>query len=179
MGTEGGGGWGGEGFSFQLPCQTEGPSLKGNKAPTYTTGAQDTRILTHTSSFPCKATGSDRDEERKDRALGCHGWMSGPIFAKIYFFHGTSFDPAPPCLLRVLFDRHGSLKLWLLSDFQTPIMIKKKSVSGRGKIKRKQVLSSFFSFSCISSYFTLSLSPSLPPSLCHLKSPGFFSCLFK
>lgn len=61
--------WGPGGFSFQVPCQAVGLSFTDNITLKYTVGRQDTRILTHTSTFPYKATGLDRDEERKDRAL--------------------------------------------------------------------------------------------------------------
>lgn len=60
--------------------------------------------------------------------------MSGPIFAKIYFFHGTPFDPEPPRLLWVPVDRQGSLKPWLVSDSQIPILIMSEN-QGKGRDK--------------------------------------------
>lgn len=127
-GLGGGGGWGG--FSFHPPCQAVGLSLKDNNSLTYTLmhGQQG---VGHADSdvhkfIPQQSSSSDRDEERKDRALVDVG---GCLLLSLLRF--TFSTPVPLIQCRPVFwvpsDTQTGLKSRLVSDFQIPIVTKGKN----------------------------------------------------
>lgn len=118
------------------------------------------RILTHTSTFPCKATGLDRDEERKDRALVDVGGCLVLSFLRFTFSTAHLLIQCRPVF--------SGLYLWLAYDLQIPIVIKNKNQCRSGENRKEQLCSgakrTFFSFLL---FPLLSSSPSFSVFFCH------------
>lgn len=117
-------------FSFHPPCQAVGLSLKDNNSLTYTLMHQQQGVG-HTDSdvhkfIPLQSSSSDRDEERKDRALVDVG---GCLLLSLLRF--TFSTPVPLIQCRPVFwvpsDTQTELKSRLVSDFQIPSVTKGKN----------------------------------------------------
>lgn len=123
-------GGGGGCFSFHPPCQAVGLSLKDNNSLTYTL-MHTQRGVGHTDSevhqfSPLQSSSSDRDEERKDRALVDVG---GCLLLSLLRFTFSTPVPLIPCrpVFWVPSDTQTELKSRLASDFQIPIVTKGKN----------------------------------------------------